>query len=233
MVEEVLKDATQPDGKVVIMCESKDTVRDIVQAGLFLCEMFHVDLPDEVKEETLDEFRASNIRVIVATGAFGMGIDIPDIRLIVHVDNLRNMRDYGQASGRAGRDGLPSRAIIIRGGIDFKDELVSRYMDPKRRECRRIEMDRYLDGSTARSRCEEGEYPCDWCVHSRPIDAAVEAPPITEAPGRRRTQGRGESATQAPGEPATQVPGEPATQAPEIRRATQAFVEPATQAPGT
>ncbi len=178
-MEEVLRDTTQPEGKVVMMCESKDTVREIVEARLFPCEMFHADLPDEVKEETLDEFRVGSIRVIVATGAFGMGIDIPNIRLIVHVDNPRNMRDYGQASGRAGRDGLPSRAIIIRGGIDFKNELVSRYMDPERRECRRIEIDRYLDGSTARARCEEGEYACDWCADSGRTDAAVETIPAT------------------------------------------------------
>lgn len=163
MVGEVLGDPMQPHGKVVVMCESKAKVKEVVQAGLFPCEMFHADLSEESKEETLNDFRAGGVRVIVATGAFGMGIDIPDIRLIVHVDNPRNMMDYGQASGRAGRDGLPSRAIIIRGGIDFKDELVEQYVDAADGRCRRVEIDQYLDGDVARDRCQEGEYFCDKC----------------------------------------------------------------------
>ena len=228
IVEEVLKDTTEPEGKAVVMCESKDTVRDIVEAGLFPCEMFHADLPDEVKEETLDEFRAGNIRVIVATGAFGMGIDIPDIRLMVHVDNPRNMRDYGQASGRAGRDGLPSRAIVIRGGIDFEDELVSRYVDPERKKCRRIEIDGYLDGSTTRERCEDGEYPCDCCEDGGTTNQAAETIPETQAPDRPAAQGPVRPATQGPVRPATQGPVRPATQGP-VRPATQGPVRPATQ----
>lgn len=163
MVGEVLRDASQPEGKVVIMCESKPKVREIVEAGLFPCEMFHADLPEATKEETLNEFRAGNVRVIVATGAFGMGIDIPDIRLIIHIDNPRNMMDYGQASGRAGRDGLPSRAVIIRGGLEFDDELIRQYMKAERKQCRRIDMDKYLDGDGKRRRCQEGELFCDMC----------------------------------------------------------------------
>jgi superfamily II DNA helicase RecQ len=163
MVGEVLGDPMQPNGKAVMMCESKGKVREMVEAGLFPCEMFHADLAEESKEETLNDFRAGNIQVIVATGAFGMGIDMPDMRLIVHVDNPRNMMDYGQASGRAGRDGLPSRAVNIRGGIDFEDELVERYMDPGSRQCRRVEMDEFLDGDRERVRCQDGEYFCDNC----------------------------------------------------------------------
>ena len=86
------------------MCESRPSVEKIVHAGLFPCKMFYVDLLEKTKEEILDEFRAGNVRVIVATGAFGIGINIADIRLIVHVDNPRNIIDYGQASRRAGRN---------------------------------------------------------------------------------------------------------------------------------
>ena len=153
VVEKVLNDAANPQGKVVVMCESKPTVKEIVAAGLFVCEPFHADLSERQNEETLHEFRAGLVRVIVATGAFGMGMDIPDIRLVVHVDNPRSIKDYGQASGRAGRDGLPSKAVIIRGGLDFEDELVGQYMDASAKQCRRVILDRYLDGDQERWRC--------------------------------------------------------------------------------
>ncbi|TKA62503.1 hypothetical protein B0A55_10994 [Friedmanniomyces simplex] len=77
-----------------------------------------------------------------------MGIDIPDIRLLVFMDEPRSMLDYGQTSGRGGRDGLPSRAIVIRGGLEFHDPLVQQYMQGQ--QCRRIAIDRYLDGNQAR-----------------------------------------------------------------------------------
>ena len=135
VVEKVLNDAANPQGKVVVMCKSKPTIKEIVAAGLFVCEPFHADLSERQNEETLHKFRAGLVRVIMATGAFGMGIDIPDIRLVVYVDNPRSIKDYGQASSRAGRDGLPSKAVIIRGGLDFEDELVGQYMNASAKQC--------------------------------------------------------------------------------------------------
>lgn len=163
LVGGVLKDASQPEGKAVVMCESKPEIKAIVEAGWFPCEPFHADMAEDRKEEVLDDFRSGRVRVIVASGAFGMGIDIPDIRLVVHMDEPRNMRDYGQASGRAGRDGLPSQAIIIRGGLQFHDGRIREYMDPGRTQCRRIDMDAYLDGDGTRKRCGRAEAQCDRC----------------------------------------------------------------------
>ena len=77
----------------------------------------------------------------MAIGAFRMGMDIPNIRLVVHVDNLKSIKDYGQASGRAGRDRLPSKAVIIRGGLDFEDELVRQYMNASAKQCQRVILD--------------------------------------------------------------------------------------------
>lgn len=204
IVGEVLRDESRPGDKVVIMCESKPKVREIVEAALFPCEMFHADLPEETKEETLNEFRAGNVRAIVATGAFGMGIDIPDIRLIVHVDSPRSMMDYGQASGRAGRDGLPSRAIIIRGGLEFEDELIKQYMDAERKQCRRIDIDKYLDGNVERQYCQEGELFCDICEEQARGVKITQAPGITQAPETTQATNRVTQA-RATQEPATQA----------------------------
>jgi len=163
MVEQVLEDPSQPEGKAVVMCESKAEIEAIVAAAHFPCEPFHADMTEDRKEEVLDDFRCGRVRVIVASGAFGMGIDIPDIRLIVHMDEPRNMRDYGQASGRAGRDGLHSRSVIIRGGLQFHEGRVQEFMDPRREQCRRIDIDAYLDGDRTRKRCNEAEVKCDRC----------------------------------------------------------------------
>jgi superfamily II DNA helicase RecQ len=157
LVGSTLRDEMQPDGKVVVMCESKPEISAIVEAGLFPCEPFHADMTEERKEEVLEEFRTGQIQVVVASGSFNMGIDIAGIRLIVHMDEPRNMRDYGQGSGRAGRDGLVSRAIIIRGGLGLGDDRVKRYVDREHRQCGRIDIDEYLDSDRTRQRCKVDE----------------------------------------------------------------------------
>ncbi|KAM0700964.1 hypothetical protein Q7P35_011323 [Cladosporium inversicolor] len=163
LVECALRDESQLDGKVVVMCESKLEISAIVEAGMFPCEPFHADMTEERKEEVLEEFWAGTIHVVVASGSFNMGIDIAGIRLIVHMDKPRNIRDYGQGSGRAGRDGLASRAIIIRGRLGLGDDRVKRYIDRERQQCRRIDIDEYLDDDCTRQRCVADESWCDWC----------------------------------------------------------------------
>jgi hypothetical protein len=59
LVGSMLQDEVQPDGKVVVMCESKPEISAIVEAGLFLYEPFHADITEERKEEVLEEFRTS------------------------------------------------------------------------------------------------------------------------------------------------------------------------------
>jgi superfamily II DNA helicase RecQ len=65
------------------------------------------------KASMLADFMAGKQRVIVATSALEIGVDIPDIWCIIHIDWPRTILDYAQESGRAGRDGLRSEAIII------------------------------------------------------------------------------------------------------------------------
>ena len=80
---------------------------------------FHAGLEPSVKRMALTRFRAGEPMVVVATIAFGMGIDRPDVRFVVHLDMPDSPEGFYQQIGRAGRDGLPSETLLLYGGEDI------------------------------------------------------------------------------------------------------------------
>ena len=158
-------------GKVVVYGHTVRKVKNIAQA--LGCDAYYHDAVG--KAGMLGDFMEGKQRVIVATSALGMGVDIPDIRCIIHMDRPRTLLDYAQESGRAGRDGLRSEAVIIKEEREgpSKDEeqteeeqrLVGLYIEGEGglERCRRVGLDGYLDGREDRVGCEEGEEPCDVC----------------------------------------------------------------------
>jgi ATP-dependent DNA helicase RecQ len=82
--------------------------------------VYHAGLKDGAREKAQDTFMAGKLDVIVATNAFGMGVDKSDIRLVVHADIPRSPEAYYQEAGRGGRDGKPTRCVLLFNHSDIK-----------------------------------------------------------------------------------------------------------------
>ncbi|OAL42731.1 P-loop containing nucleoside triphosphate hydrolase protein, partial [Pyrenochaeta sp. DS3sAY3a] len=96
-------------GKIIVYSNSKPKVNALAERLDY--RAYHADAVG--KASMLADFMAGKQRVIVATSALGIGVDIPDVRCIVHIDWPFTMLEYAQESGRAGRDRLRSEAILI------------------------------------------------------------------------------------------------------------------------
>ena len=100
----------------IIYCTARRQTEEIasrLRDSGFDAQPYHAGLEDEVRHETQERFIRDRTAIIVATIAFGMGIDKPDIRLLVHYDLPKTLEGYYQETGRAGRDGLPSDCVLF------------------------------------------------------------------------------------------------------------------------
>ena len=109
----------------VVYCQSRKRVEDTAQA---LAEQgidaipYHAGLDADVRQRHQDRFLREDGVVVVATIAFGMGIDKPDVRFVAHLDMPKNIEGYYQETGRAGRDGLPAAAWMAYGLQDVVNQ---------------------------------------------------------------------------------------------------------------
>ncbi|KAI1187985.1 ATP-dependent DNA helicase recQ [Nemania serpens] len=112
---------------------------------------FHAGLPTERKTETQDAFMAGRVRIVVATIAFGMGIDKADIRNILHYDVSSTIEEYSQQVGRAGRDGKPSFCTLYLCRDDFwlRENFVRGDL-PSRQSLQKLLEDIFLHQPTAK-----------------------------------------------------------------------------------
>ena len=111
----------QQDGSGIIYCNSRRKVDDLSVAlakhGVN-CAGYHAGLESEIRDKIQRDFIQDKIDIIVATVAFGMGIDKSNVRFVVHFDLPRSIESYYQEIGRAGRDGMPAEALLL---FDEKD----------------------------------------------------------------------------------------------------------------
>ncbi|KAI1155090.1 ATP-dependent DNA helicase recQ [Nemania diffusa] len=103
---------------VTVQKQAEDLADSLSKKGHSVA-CFHAGLPTERKLQTQDEFMAGRVRIVVATIAFGMGIDKADIRNILHYDVSSTIEEYSQQVGRAGRDGKPSFCMLYLCRDDF------------------------------------------------------------------------------------------------------------------
>jgi ATP-dependent DNA helicase RecQ len=115
--------ASRPaDDAGIVYALSRKRVEDVaakLSAAGITAAPYHAGLPDRERGRVQEAFQRDELQVVVATVAFGMGIDKPNVRFVVHYDLPRNIESYYQETGRAGRDGLPAEALLLFGYGDI------------------------------------------------------------------------------------------------------------------
>lgn len=103
-------------GSSIVYCSNRKQTKKVQQILLennISAAHYHAGLPIEEREKVQENWIANKVRVIVSTNAFGMGIDKPDVRTVIHFDVPENLENYYQEAGRAGRDNSKAYAVVL------------------------------------------------------------------------------------------------------------------------
>lgn len=168
----------RPGRSGVVYAGSRDKTEGLAQAlrdAGVPALAYHAGLDKRIRAQRLEEFLEAEAAVMVATIAFGMGVDKPDVRFVIHADPPAAIEAYWQEVGRAGRDGDPAEGITLYGAADLSwalRRIAERDVDEavKQAQVRKVrQLYAMLDGSGCRAAAvrryfgEEGVEPCGQC----------------------------------------------------------------------
>ena len=144
-------------GGAIVYCATRrqaEEVTEFLQAKGVRADYFHAGLPPETKKNVHESFIRGDLRAIIATNAFGMGIDKPDVRVVIHADIPGSLENYLQESGRAGRDQQMARCVLLytpddverQFGMSARSRLSRREIHGVLRALRNLDRKRRLNG---------------------------------------------------------------------------------------
>lgn len=172
-----------------VFSNSLSPSRSLVQRSVHRAEYFHSGRKPEDRERIQNDFMSGRIRIIVSTSAFGMGVNKPDIRAVIHYGLPTSLESYYQQTGRAGRDGLPSLCVLFWRNNDSlrlqQMKIQQPVIDTMRLFCaniatcrRRRLLDHFGEVHNLSSVCQQNK--CDVCLPSSPT-SGFEIPVQTTA----------------------------------------------------